>query len=199
MPKLYYQGHGSYRLTANDGRVVYIDPYAGDGYDLPADVVLVTHGHGDHNQIQLISQKSDCRIITNVEALAGGKHNAFDLGGGITVEAVEAKNLNHNPKKCVGYIVTIDDVTLYVSGDTSKTEQMKSFAARVLDYALFPLDGVFNMSLKEGAECARVVGAKHNIPIHLKPGALFDRKKADKWDAPNKLIIEPGEEVELVK
>jgi 3-oxoacyl-[acyl-carrier protein] reductase len=40
-------------------------------------------------------------------------------------------------------------------------------------------------------------GAKHNIPIHLKPGALFDRKKADKWDAPNKLIVEPGQEIEL--
>jgi L-ascorbate metabolism protein UlaG (beta-lactamase superfamily) len=108
MPKLYYQGHGSYRLTANDGRIIYIDPYAGGGYDLPADVILVTHDHNDHNQIHLVTQKPDCRIITNVEALADGKHNTFDLGGGVTAEAVEAKNLNHNPKKCVGYIVTID-------------------------------------------------------------------------------------------
>ena len=112
-------------------------------------------------------------------------------------EAVEAKNMMHSPKKCVGYIVTIDGVTLYCSGDTSKTEQMKSFTARAIDYALLPLDGIFNMSLKEGAECARLICAKHNIPIHLKPGALFDRKKADKWDAPNKLIIEPGQEIEL--
>jgi L-ascorbate metabolism protein UlaG (beta-lactamase superfamily) len=197
MSKLYYQGHGSYRVTANDNRVIYVDPYAGDGYNLPADVILVTHGHSDHNQIQLVTQKPNCRVITNVEALADGKHNSFDIGGGITVEAVEAKNLNHSPKKCVGYIVTVDGITLYCSGDTSKTEQMKTFAEKQLDYALFPLDGVFNMGLKEGAECARLIGAKHNIPIHLKPGALFDRKKADKWDAPNKLIIEPGQEIEL--
>ena len=26
MPKLYYQGHGSYRITANDRRVIYVDP-----------------------------------------------------------------------------------------------------------------------------------------------------------------------------
>jgi L-ascorbate metabolism protein UlaG (beta-lactamase superfamily) len=103
----------------------------------------------------------------------------------------------HNPKKCVGYIVILDDVKIYCFGDTSKTEQMKLFAERELDYALFPLDGVFNMGLKEGAECAKLIGAKHNIPIHLKPGALFDRKKADKWDAPNKLIIEPEQEIEL--
>ena len=197
MSKLYYQGHGSYRLTTNDERVIYVDPYAGGGYDLPADIILVTHQHTDHNKIELCKRKPDCRLITNEEALAGGKHNSFDLGGGITVEAVEAKNFNHSPKKCVGYIITLDGITIYASGDTSRTEQMDTFAARNLDYAMFPLDGIFNMKLKEGAECARIIGAKHNIPIHIKPGALFDRKKADKWDAPNKLILEPGQEIEL--
>ena len=203
MPKLFYQGHGSYRITADDGRVIYVDPYAGGGYDLPADVVLVTHDHGDHNQVQLVTQKlggdgrPNCRVITSAEALAGGRHNSFDLGGELTVESVEASNRNHDPAKCVGNIVTVDGVKIYCSGDTSKTEQMNSFAARELDYALFPLDGVYNMDLDEGAECARLVGAKHNIPIHLKPGALFDRAKADKWDAPNKLIVEPGQEITL--
>jgi L-ascorbate metabolism protein UlaG (beta-lactamase superfamily) len=176
--------------------VIYVDPYAGSGYDLPADVILVTHDHGDHNQIQLVTQKPACRVITNVEALADGKRNTFDLGK-IEIEAVEANNSNHSPQKCVGYIITVDGVKIYASGDTSKTEQMKSFAARELDYALFPLDGVYNMGLKEGAECAWLVGAKHNIPIHLKPGSLFDRKSADEWDAPNKLIVEPEQEIEL--
>jgi len=197
MPKLYYQGHGSYRLTADDGRVLYVDPYAGDGYDLPADFIFVTHQHQDHNKTGLCAQKPDCRVITNVEALAGGRHNTFDLGGGLTAEAVEANNRNHPPDKCVGFILTIDGVTIYASGDTSKTAAMDSMAARKLDYALFALDGLFNMNLKEGAECARLIGAKHNIPIHLKPGALFSRKKADKWDAPDKLIVEPGQEIEL--
>ena len=49
MPKLLYQGHGSYRLTADDGRTIYVDPYAGGGYDLPADIILITHQHSDHN------------------------------------------------------------------------------------------------------------------------------------------------------
>jgi L-ascorbate metabolism protein UlaG (beta-lactamase superfamily) len=197
MPKLYYQGHGSYRITAADGRVIYVDPYAGDGYDLPADVILVTHGHHDHNQVQLVTRKPDCCVITYTEALANGKHNSFDLGGGFTVAAVAASNRNHDAAKCVGYIVAVDGMKIYASGDTSKTEQMNSFAARELDYAPFPLDGIYNMDLDEGAECARIVGAKRNIPIHLKPGALFDRAKADEWDAPNKLIVEPGQEIEL--
>ena len=196
MPKLLYQGHGSYRLTADDGRIIYVDPFAGEGYDLPADLILVTHQHSDHNKVELCTKKPDCRIISNFEALAGKKHNKFDVDG-ITIEAVEAKNLLHSPKKCVGYIINIDGISIYASGDTSKTKQMETFAALGLDYALFPGDGKFNMGIKEAAECARIVGARHNIIIHLKPGDLFDRNKAEEWDAPNKLIVEPGQEIAL--
>ncbi|MCL1808558.1 MAG: MBL fold metallo-hydrolase [Clostridiales bacterium] len=195
MPKLLFQGHGSYRLTADDGRVAYVDPYKGKGYDKPADLILVTHQHSDHNRIDLCAKKPDCRIITNEEALAGGKHNSFDIDG-ILVQAVEAKNKNHDPKLCVGYIITLDGVKIYASGDTSLTKQMETFAGLELDYALFPGDGIFNMGLAEAAECARLVGAKHNIIIHLKPGESV-RRKAEKWGAPNKLIVEPGDEIEL--
>ena len=196
MPKLLYQGHGSYRLTADDGRVVYVDPSSGKGYDLPADIILVTHQHSDHNKIGLCVQKEGCRIISNEDALAGGAYNNFDIGG-ILVQAVEAKSFLHNPKKCVGYLISIDGVKIYASGDTSRTKQMDKFAKMGLDYAIFPGTGISSMGPKEAAECARMIGAKHNIIVHLKPGALFDRQKAEKWEAPNKLIIEPGQEISL--
>jgi L-ascorbate metabolism protein UlaG (beta-lactamase superfamily) len=196
MATLYYQGHGSFRITSNDGKVVYVDPYAGGGYDLPADVVLVTHQHGDHNQIHLCTQKPDCRIITNVESLEGGKHNSFNFGN-VIIQAVEAQNKNHNPAECVGFIITVDGVKIYASGDTSKTEQMETFAEMELDYAILCGDGVYNMNPEEAAECARLIGAKHNILIHVKPKALFDRDIAEKWDAPNKIIVEPGQTINL--
>jgi len=196
MAKLFYQGHGSFRLTAADERVVYVDPYAGEGYDLPADLILVSHQHGDHNQIDLCTKKPDCKIISNVEALQGGKHNTFDIDG-IQIEAVEAYNKNHNPAECVGFIITIDGVKIYASGDTSKTTQMETFADMGLDYAILCGDGFYNMGLEEAAECAKLIGAKHNIIIHVKPKALFDRELAEQWNAPNKLIVEPNEEITL--
>lgn len=97
MPKLLFQGHASFRLTADDGRVLFTDPYKGKGYDQPADVILVTHQHNDHNRIKRCAQKPDCRIITNVEALLGSRHNSFDLGG-IHVQAVEASKKGMTPK-----------------------------------------------------------------------------------------------------
>ena len=197
--KLLYQGHASFRLTSKEGTVIYVDPFAkSDAYGLPADIILVTHQHTDHNNIDLVNQKPDCTVISNFEALEGGTHNSFSIKG-IEIEAVEAANKNHDPKACVGFIITIDGIKLYAAGDTSKTDQMETFAQMEFDYALLPCDGVFNMDVKEAAECAEIIGAKQNIPIHMKPGALFDRKIAERFDAPNRLIIEPGMEIELVK
>ena len=196
MGKLLYQGHGSFKITTADGRVIYVDPYAGEGYDAPADVVLVSHQHDDHNKVDLVTQKAGCRLITNVEALAGGKHNVFDIGG-VTVEAVEASNVNHDPTKCVGFILTVDGVKIYVASDTSTTKSMETFAERKLDYALLPVDGFYNMDVKEAAEAARLIGARVNIPVHMKPGELFDRKIAESFDAPGKLVVAAGEEIEL--
>ena len=199
MAKLFYQGHGSFRLTSNDGFLIYVDPYVGEGYDIPANVILVSHQHGDHNKIELVPQKEDCVIFSNKEAIEAGCHMTlrFDDRDDITVEAVEAYNKNHNPTECVGFIITIDGVKIYASGDTSKTKQMETFADIELDYAILCGDGVYNMDLDEAAECARLINAKHNIIIHIKPKALFDRERAEQWDAPNKIIVEPGEEITL--
>ena len=196
MPKLLYQGHGSFRLTTSDGIVIYIDPYCGTGYDLPADIILVSHQHSDHNQINLVTQKPGCTVISNAEALSGGKHNTFSVKG-VRIEAVIAENKNHSPGQCVGYIITADSVKMYFCGDTSKTSQMESFAEKELDYAFLCCDGVYNMGLDEAAECAKLIGARFNVPVHLKPGELFDRALAEKFDGPNRLIIEAGEEREL--
>ena len=194
--RLLYQGHGSCRITAADGRVIYVDPFAGGGYDKPADILLVTHQHDDHNKVELVTQKPGCKVITNVEALAGGKHNTFDVGG-IIIEAVEAGNTNHDPKECVGFILNVDGIKIYIASDTSKTKSMESFAVRKLDYALLPIDGHYNMNPAEAAECARLIGARVNIPVHMKPGELFDRERAESFDAPGRRIVPAGEEFDL--
>ena len=201
--KLLYTGHASLRITTAGGKVIYIDPFVGEGYEPAADLILVTHAHFDHNALDKIkNRKEDCRTITWKEALADGKHQSFDLGY-VKIEAVEAGyNKNHDVKECVGYILTLSDgVTVYVSGDTSKTQQMPALAEKKLDYAFYCCDGVYNMDLPEAAECAKLVGAKHDIPYHViaaKDGKYFDRERAEQFDSPNRLVIGEGDEIELV-
>ncbi len=197
MPKLLYQGHGSYRITSDEGIVIYVDPDAGKGYDTPADIILVTHQHSDHNQTQMVTKKDDCTIIENMNALKDGKYNSFIVKG-VQIEAVPAYNKNHNPKECVGYVITVDDVKIYGAGDTSTTQEMETLLPKYhLDYALLPIDGIYNMDANEAALCAEMIKAKHNIPIHMKPGELFDINMAEKFNVKNPLIIKPTEEIEL--
>lgn len=196
---LLYQGHGSLRITTGDGKVIYVDPYAGAGYDKPADLILMTHGHGDHTRDELIATKNaDCRKITWVEALAGGKHQTFDLGY-VKVEAVEAGyNKNHNAAQCVGFILTFaNGVQVYISGDTSTTPQMDSFAARGLDYAFLCCDGIYNMGIKEASDCAKKINAKHSIPYHMAPGKPYDESIASQFEGPGRILLPAGEEVVL--
>ena len=129
---LLYMGHGCIRITTAEDKVIYIDPFIGEDewYEPAADLILSTHGHFDHVVFDKIANRNeDCQIITAQDALAGGEHQTFDFGYA-QVEAVEAGyNKNHNVNECVGYIITLpggasDGVTVYLSGDTSTTEQM---------------------------------------------------------------------------
>lgn len=54
------------------------------------------------------------------------------------------------------------------------------------------------MGMEEAAECAELVGAKHNIPYHnttSNTGKMFDLELAEQFDPPNRLIIPAGEEI----
>ena len=199
--KLYYQGHASMRIDTPEGKTIYVDPFIGDGYDVPADLILMTHGHYDHTQTKLIETKNeDCETISWKEAVVKGEHKTFEFSY-VTVEAVEAGyNKNHNVKDCVGYILTFSNgVTLYLSGDTSTTPQMSELADRNLDYAFFCCDGVYNMNVDEAIECAKTVGAKHSIPYHMIPAneGGFDQEVADSFDVEGRIIVRPGEELVL--
>ena len=201
MAKLYYQGHGSFRITLDDRRVIYVDPFAGDGYDRSADIVLITHEHRDHNRLELLRLKENAVVLRAEDLLIDREYQMLDLDG-FMIQAVPAYNKNHSKDQCVGLLMIADGVCVYASGDTSTTGYMSAFLSRMpIDYALFCCDGVYNMDAQEAAHCAKVVGAKHNIPVHTMAdtAGIFNRANAEGFDAPGRLILEPGEEIELVK
>ncbi len=196
MPKLYYQGHGSFRIVSDRGSVIYVDPYIDDGCELPADLVLITHEHHDHNKTELLTMKESTLVLRAADMLLDGVYKTADYED-IHIQAVQAYNKNHDRNACVGYIVTVDGKKIYCAGDTSTTEQMAEMAAMKLDYALLPMDGKYNMDPAEASACAKLIAAKHSIPIHMAPGQLFDQSIAETFEAEGRIIVPAGEDISL--
>ena len=196
---LLYMGQGSLRIVTETDKVIYIDPYAGE-YQLAADLILVTHEHYDHNAVERVKNRQpDCRVIRSRDAIIDDKHQTFELGY-VRVEAVEAGfNRYHDVRQCVGYVLTFTNGRkVYISGDTSTTDQMREMSDMHIDYAFLCTDGVYNMGNEEAARAAELIGARHNIPYHNSTtgkGEMFSLEAAERFAAPNKLIVRPGETI----
>ena len=210
MSSIKYLGHASLLIEAND-KVIYVDPFAGDDYKKPADIILVTHEHFDHNQVDKVPRRPDeCWVLRAENMLVNDNYKTMDFDD-VQIQAVKAgNNPNHDIKKCVGYIIAItpkkklfqkqgETVRIYVSGDTSTTDQMVVLDGLDLDYAFFCCDGVYNMDVAEASECAKLVNAKHSIPYHTDDASKspFKAEVAEAFEAKGKIILKPGEKIEL--
>ena len=199
--ELTFLGHGSVKLTTETGVVVYVDPaFPGDCYKEEADLILITHHHGDHDKKELVNQKTDCVILDNKKMLVKGEYQTIEFKG-LTIIAVPAYNSNHHKNECVGYVIKVNDKHIYLSGDTSKISEMADLVKYDLDYAFMPIDGYYNMGPLEAEECAELIKTKCFIPIHNDPRTMntgkeydtnFDQLKSDRVK-----ILHHGESLEI--
>lgn len=167
--------------------VLYFDPFHIREFELDADIVFLTHGHYDHfspedienvasgNAIFVVPWKmvkevknigvSDERII----AIKPGEEKDITdrKGSKVNVKAVPAYNMikPFHPKaqKWCGYVVTIDDTTLYVAGDTDGLKENENINC---DIAFIPIGGTYTMNYKEAAHFVNALKPKMVIPIH---------------------------------
>ena len=194
---LKYLGHATVKIKTSEGKVIYIDPYAGTDYADSADVVLVTHQHGDHNVLSLVKRKTSCVTITNAEAIVGGVYQSFTIGN-IKIDAVAAYNANHDKRYCVGYVLEFSGIKLYHAGDTGLITEMAGLAARNLNYALLPMDGIYTMSPEQATQAAAQINAVHTIPIHtMPPPDTYSDAIVARFTVPSKFVVHPGETIAL--
>ena len=165
--RMTFIGHASVKIKATTGEVIYIDPYfPTKSYNEPADIILVTHGHDDHNKVELCAKKENCRVIKWNDALIDGEYQVFEFDN-IRIEAVPSGgNGSHSLRSNVGYVITVDGITVYHGGDTSFAEETKCIAEKNIDYAMYTVNGVYTMGPEEATRMADYIGAKVNIPIH---------------------------------
>lgn len=175
-------GQACVRIQSESGKIIYIDPYQLHSNDY-ADIILITHSHSDHYSPGDIAKlTNDGKIIVAPFPVEGGivlKANQSTNIQGIQVEAVPAYNIikkDNHPKSnaWVGYIITVDGVRIYHSGDTERIPEMKNIHC---DIAMLPLGQTYTMSsVQEAVNAALDVKAKIAIPIHF---GMYEGKTID--------------------
>ena len=175
-----------------------------------ADLILVTHAHGDHCQPATLEKvrKEDTVVIApsqcakkisgDVKILNPGEEAAFD---DITIKAVEAYNYKRfrspgkpwHPKGYgVGYVITIEGKTIYHAGDTDFIPEMRNLGQ--VDVALLPTGNKYTMDNLEAAEAAVVINPEIVLSMHrwdTNPEEF--REKVEANSAINVVILQEGE------
>lgn len=166
------------------GKVIHVDPVRAeaDYSKLPkADLILVTHEHGDHLDPATIERirKPDTRIVVSRSCAGKVPGAAVMTNGeirdeeGLRIEAVPAYNLVHMRSPGVpyhakgdgsGYIVTFGNVRVYIAGDTENTPEMK--ALRDIDIAFLPMNLPYTMTPEMVADAARAFRPRILYPYH---------------------------------
>jgi len=190
-------GRASVKITLNDGRTIYIDPYAGDKteYADPADLVLVTHQDYAHNKGSLVTLREGGETIQCPKDIqAGATKEMF----GISIQAVEAYNKNHQKGKGCGYVLNLDGFILYHSGDTSMIDEMADLKAAAIDYALLCSDGYYNMGPEEAMQVATTIEPRYVLPMHTQKNKDFDETNVLAFSLDNLIALKPGDQVLLV-
>jgi L-ascorbate metabolism protein UlaG (beta-lactamase superfamily) len=196
--------HASF-LMKWDGKVIHVDPVSqGDYTGQPkADLILLTDIHGDHldlGQIAALSREDTIIVaplavqqqVSQARVLKNGK--SMDVLG-IHIEAIPMYNLERGPSagrvyhekgRGNGYILTLGDQRIYISGDTACTPEMK--AVRDIDVALVCMNLPYTMPPEEAAACVNAFRPKVVIPYHYRGSDLEAFRKG----------VDSGIEVQLL-
>src|SRR6201989_2447558 len=214
-------GHSAFHLSGG-GADVLIDPFltgnpkaAAAAGDVPADVILLTHGHGDHlGDTVDIAKRTGATVVAIVELaneLSGEGLDVRDpnLGGTVQFDwgwvklvpawhtALSPKGTPHTP---AGLLLHYAGHLLYHLGDTALFTDLKLIAGRGdrVELALVPIGGHYTMDLYDAVTAVELITPFQTIPIHYGtfPPVETDAQ-AFKQDVQNAgfsevIVLEPG-------
>ncbi|WOI56888.1 MBL fold metallo-hydrolase [Palleronia sp. LCG004] len=179
--------HASFWMETPAG-VILVDPVGAeaDYEDMPdPDLVLITHEHGDHYDPELLSEitAGKTQMITNIavydmlpsalqmmtqQVANGDSTDAL----GVEITAVPAYNITegrldfHPEGRDNGYVLAIDGMRVYVSGDTEGTSEMR--ALKDIDLAFVSMNLPFTMAVEQAADAVAEFAPAHVYPYHYR-------------------------------
>jgi len=182
-------GHASLVFTF-DQKIIHVDPCSriADYAQQPkADLILLTHEHGDHFDPSALDAiaKETAMIILSRACFDKLKKGTIMANGdkkevlGLVIEAVPAYNIVsvrengqpfHPRGQGNGYVITFGEKRVYVAGDTELIPEMKDLKA--IDIAFLPANLPYTMSADMVADAAKLIKPKIFFPYHFFSGKV---------------------------
>lgn len=172
--------HSSIKITK--GVIIYFDPFKIKKEYHDADLIFITHSHYDHfspEDINKVRKEGTIIIATEdlldklltlgftKESIIIVKQNENFNVKDINFKTIPAYNTNKNfhPKEnnWVGYLLTLDNTTYYIAGDTDITKENRKVRC---DVAFVPVGGTYTMTVEEAAKLINEIKPKIAIPTH---------------------------------
>ncbi|MDE6603757.1 MAG: MBL fold metallo-hydrolase [Lachnospiraceae bacterium] len=178
-------------IRIEGSKTIYFDPYQIQTAVHDADFIFITHEHYDHFEPESVAKlkKEDMRLVApesmkkkalSESGVASENCLFYQPGethevGGVTIETIPAYNklkpFHPKGKKWLGYVVEMDGVRYYVSGDTDVNEDIRKVRC---DVALIPIGGFYTMDWKQAAEYIAQIKPEAVIPTHY--GSIVGHK-----------------------
>ncbi len=167
--KIKYLAHAAFLITSDSGFKIITDPYTAGGgikhgeIKETADVVTISHEHGDHNNAGVI--KGNPQVLREAGMVRG-----------IKFKAVPAAHDNQGGKqrgKNIIFCFEVDGVKVCHCGDLGhelNAEQVKATGA--VDVLMIPVGGFFTIDAKTATRVGEQLKSKVIIPMHFKTEKL---------------------------
>ena len=190
--KFTYYGHASFSVEIA-GKHILFDPFISpnglaqhiDINTIPADYILLSHGHGDHvADVLAIAQRTGAKLVAVAEIAewfkAKGLSNVHSMNYGSVeldfgrVSFVPAWHSSSLPDGSYGgnpggFVIRSAEGNFYYSGDTCLMLDMQLIPHyATLDFAVLPIGGNFTMDAEDAVkaadliQCSRIVGVHYN-------------------------------------
>ena len=189
-------GHAKFLIELENGMRIITDPYDKTcGYPvapMQADVVLVSHGHHDHNAVETI--KGEPRVIDQA--------GEYDLGEGLHVVAVEADHDEVGGSKrgkTLLFSIQAEGLNAVHLGDLGHLPTpAQAEALGPVDVLMVPVGGFYTIDAPTAKQTAELLHARVVLPMHYKTRVNADWPIAP-VEAFTKLYDVPAEELDLLR